>query len=230
MLGYTTRSIVEAVLQKSYPSIEDDIFNIFIESAEEEVNRILGYENRLSVSGILLETITNEKAQGKLDSFDNIVIDLGKPPIKFNEDGSPAITAFSLIVGGITVDTLPLTSNGESLFDVPSSRGFQLVYPSLYLTPAVTGITPTQRLSLQSFRSFNFFTKISYVGGYAIVPKPIQIATSLLAGDLINNDPSNLQSYVQGSMEESYSERKNGMSENALRAEKLLQPYKKVSW
>jgi hypothetical protein len=74
--------------------------------------------------------------------------------------------------------------------------------------------------------------KVSYVGGYYVIPGPIKIAAmKLIQEQLLNrNNPQMLESYTQGRMSEKYMkvDSKSGKTPAQMAAEVLLSPYRRV--
>jgi hypothetical protein len=68
----------------------------------------------------------------------------------------------------------------------------------MYFLPIISTVTPTAKVNLNNLRDTKFWTDISSIGGYDIVPADITIATNILTADqLINRDNVNMASSVR---------------------------------
>lgn len=233
MLGYTTRSNVEQFLNRTFPEVSTNEFNIYIGAAEKYVNNYTGYNASTTLSGMLSEAVVNEKARGKLDAQNNMVIDVAKPPIHFDANSNPIVTKITYTYGAVRID-LSLTDNSSNplntILEVEENRK-KIYYPSIYYVPAIATVTPTAKLNLYNLKDTAFWTLISYVGGYDTLPEDVQLATNYIVADFLlhRDNPNFLSSYTQGSTSSSFApsseSRKLKISEGLHIAQTLLQPY-----
>jgi hypothetical protein len=163
-----------------------------------------------------VENVVDEKSDGYVNSIGDIVIFPRKRPIN-------SVSAISIVKG--TFDTaVSLTSGGENLYDIPTTKD-RIVIPGDSLTLNAVSILDTQAL-----RTNQFFTKISYNAGYTTIPSDVQQATMLYALDILSrrNNLSGATSVSQGGISITYSDNK-GRSDFVKDAEELLAGYVRSS-
>lgn len=229
-LGYTTRDNVQKFLNRVFSEVSDAEFNNYISSAESYINNYLGYNASTTLSGMLSESVTREKVQGKLDSYNNLVIDLMKPPVHKDAYGNPLVSLVEFNIGSVRV-TLNLTDGStgglNSVLEV-SENSRKVIYPSMYFLPVISTVTPTAKVNLWNLRDAKFWVDISYIGGYDTIPADVTMATNILVQDmLINRDNVNLASSVR---QGNYSITYENESVAQKKAQSYLQPYVRYTW
>ena len=91
-IGYTTRSQVEKFLNRTFSEVDTNEFNDYICQAEAFINNFTGYNAQTTHSGMQAENVVREKTIGKIDNYNNLVIDVMKPPVQFDANGNPLVT------------------------------------------------------------------------------------------------------------------------------------------
>ena len=235
MIGYTNRTNIENFLGQTFP-ITDAEVNGYIEQAESYINNYLGYNAETTVSGIMTQTIEREKVYGKIDNFNNLVIDLMKPPVHFDQYSNPMVTKIEFNYGAIRVPlqiTDGTTNSLNSVLTVSENRR-KVYYPSLYFFPAISTVTPTAKVNLFNLHDVKFWVDIWYTGGYDTVPADITAATNLIAGELLlhRKNPQMASSIKQGqySIDFMVGKMKGKYSPTQELANTYLQPYIRYTW
>lgn len=238
LMGYTTRANVENFLKKTFPEVTDAEFNVYLKSAERYVDNYCGYNSETTTSGLLQESIVREKSVGKVDNFGNLVVDLHKPPIAFDAFGNPRVSLLEFNLGSVRI-TLNLTdgtgNNLNTVLEVSENRK-KVYYSSIYFLPAISTVTPTQKVNLFNLRDVRFWTDISYIGGYPVLPEDIVMATTYVCADLVMHrfNPMFLSSFTQGTMTQTFAPMTNNKgkmtSQYIQTANTLLQPYIRYTW
>lgn len=243
--GYTTRSAVEKILNRTFSEVSDSEFNTYLTAAERQVEQVLGYIDvnsgtATTSSGILTQTISLERATGKVDSYGNLVINVKHGPIHVDANNDPDITYLS-INGGVYNISLQLTNGavgGTNLILMLDDTRRVVSYPAQYVIAAISSITPTSKISFSNLRSLRFWTDISYTGGFDDIPADIALATAYLTADQVQlrDNPSSALSFQRGNYRVELRRYELGASAGAKKttfqqmAEVLLQPYMRVTW
>lgn len=236
MLGYTTRTQVENFAKRTFPEVATDEFNTYITAAESQINQITGYNARTTTSGMLSESIALEKHQGKVDSYGNIIVNVRHGPVHVDANNNPRVSLMRYSLGGVRV-ALNLTDGSNnafnSLLELSENRN-TVVYPGIYFMPAISTVTPTAKLNLYALQDVKFFLEISYVGGYSTVPGEVQLSANYLVADMLlyRDNPNFVTGFRQGSYSVEFGDR-NGLLPNDKTIKlvnRLLQPYKRVTW
>lgn len=241
IMGYTNRANVENFLGRVFSDVTDAQFAVFELATEVYINNYLGYNAETTTSGILAESIQNERTLGKIDNYGNLVIDLMKPPVLFDPNDNPRVTLVQYEFGGIRV---PLqitdgTNNPQNtLLDVSENRR-KIIYPSIYFLPYLPTVTPTAKMNLFNLRDTKFWVVCNYIGGYPTVPGDIVMAANLICGNMltVRDNPNFAASLRQGSYQIEYFLRGGGggipgkTDNRALQAaQELLDPYVRYTW
>ena len=226
-LGYVTKQDLENFLLTDIDSSFDDQIDNWIVAAEDQVNRFLGYT---TASGIWNEAVVEEVSETAIvDSNNDLVIYPRKRPINTVERID--------LVKGTSYLTLNL-SNGtrvNSVGDTVTNYRYHLPEPSnKIIYPEAELSTNGGTLAIGGFSSLKysrFLSRITYHAGYTEIPGPINMATAMLASDLIlrQDNKNGLQLITQGRITKEWFQRKGGESDLALDAEKLLLPYRITS-
>lgn len=240
LMGYTTRAQVESFAGRIFSDVDTPTFNTYLLAAEQYINNELGYNSATTTSGIMAESITREKSPGKIDNYGNLVIDVRKAPINFDVNGNPLVTLLEYNFGSVRVP-LSLTDNTSNtlntVLEVSENRQ-KIYYPSVYFLPYLPSVTPTRKTNLYALRDVMFWVDISYIGGYTTVPADIAMAANYLAVDMLTqrDNPSGVLSVRQGQYSVDYlpksSQYSTGQPVNESYAivNKLLQPYRRMTW
>lgn len=166
----------------------------------------------------LAEGVTNEVKMGTIDTRGDLIIFPQKIPII-------SVSAINIFRGATTV-ALTLQSSGTDKFNIDyTSRHIRYPYEEITLqgTPVFSDFL--------SLRGTQFYTKISYRGGFEVsaLPTSIKQAVVLLTKDLIGNQFNQMGAsrISQGSLSFAFEDRK-GESNLVKDAFKLLGPYRRV--
>jgi hypothetical protein len=228
--GYTTRSGVQNYLNRTFPEVSDGEFNTYISQAESYINNYCGYNAMTTTSGMMTEAVVREKVQGKLDSYNNLVIDLMKPPVHKDIYGNPMVSLIEFNIGSVRV-TLNLTDGTNnplnSVLEV-SENNRKVIYPSMYFLPVISTVTPTAKVNLWNLRDAKFWVDISYIGGYDVIPADITLAANLLVVDslIMRDNIEGATSIRQGNYSITY-DKNNAYT---MKANIFLQPYIRYTW
>lgn len=165
----------------------------------------------------LQETITDEVKTGLITSEGDLLIFPTKLPL---------VTVSSIaIFKGTTSVALNLQVNGTDKFNVSSSKT-NIRYP--WSEMALTGVPIFT--DFYSLRHTQFFTKITYVGGWlsSDLPQTIKVSTSLIIKDMLSGqyNPTGATRFSQGAVSFGFSAGNKGMSPNMETALRLLNPYR----
>lgn len=239
LMNYTTRGNVEAYLNRTFPEVSDAQFNQYLLAAEAYINNYCGYNAETTTSGMMREVITREKHTGMIDSYDNLVVSVDKPPVAFDANGNPLVSYMEFNMGGIRI-SLQLTdgtSNAlNTLLEVSENRR-KIYYPSLYFFPAMATVTPTRKVNLYNLKDVKFFIDVSYTGGYTVLPQDVVQAANILVADMVlhRDNPIYAEMVRQGSYQiQYYSNRSSDVKGIGNRAQdnanELLKPYVRVTW
>jgi hypothetical protein len=214
VLGYCNEVDVENFLLLDIDDTFSPQLNSWIAAAEAQVNRYLGYT---TASGILLETIVDEKTSVRVSSTGDLMVFPRKYPISSIQNLS--------ITKGSTDMILELEDEGIPKYDIPTSADY-IQFSNNDLT--VTG--GSVLTSFSSIRWSNAFVKLSYVAGYATVPADIRQATVNLVSDVVmrHTNKEGLASITQGRVSKRW-EARDGKSDFYLDAFELLKPYRLAS-
>lgn len=237
-IGYTTREKVENFINKPFPEVSTDEFNLYIGASEKYINNYLGYNSQTTLSGILTESIVREKSVGKIDNHGNLVVDLMHPPVHFDNYFNPQVSLLEFNQGGVSV-SLQLTDGSQNtkntVLEVSENRR-KVYYPHMYFLPAISSVTPSAKINLYNLRDVRFWVDISYIGGFDAVPEDIVLAANYLVAEflLYRDNPNFLVSLTQGSMSQTFARKSSGgglkISEGMHLAQSLLQPYVRNTW
>lgn len=238
LLGYTTRSQVEAFLNRTFPEVSNNEFNGYIQAAEAFINNHCGYNGETTTSGMFSESIVREKNLGKIDNSGNLQIDVQHPPVNFDVNGNPLVSLVEYNFGGIRVP-LQLTDGSSNLLNTlleVSENRRKIVYPSIYFLPYLPSVTPTAKMNLYNLRDVKFWVDVSYIGGFATLPQDVVQATNLIVGDILTrrDNPNFAEQVRQGSYQIQYfsprSDPKKVDNKALDNAKILLNPYVRYTW
>jgi len=197
----------------------DDTFSLQLNSwiavAEQQINRYLGYT---TASGVLLETIVDEKTPVRVSSYGDLMVFPRKYPIS-------SVQSISIVKGSESLD-LTLTADGNNKYDIPTSADY-IQYSGSEL--ALTGTSIIN--DFYDVKYSHGFVKVSYVAGYATVPYEIRQATVNLVSDIVmrHSNKEGLESITQGRVSKRWSGRNDGKSDFYLDAIELLRPFRLAS-
>lgn len=231
-IGYTTRSQVEKFLNRTFSEVDTNEFNDYICQAEAFINNFTGYNAQTTYSGMQAENVVREKTIGKIDNYNNLVIDVMKPPVQFDANGNPLVTLIEFNNGGVRV-SLNLTDNStnalNTVLEVSENRK-KIIYPSMYFLPVMTNVTPTAKVNLYALKDIKFWVDVSYTGGFYTIPSDITAAANYLVIDMLQNrdNPNTASEIRQGSYMVRFDDTK--VTPNSEMAKKLLEPYVRYTW
>lgn len=210
--------------QNEWPQLYGQISNLYTETtlsgliskASRKVDSIIGYP-------LYRQTVTNEKAEAKIDNQGNVIIFPKHAPVI-------SVTSIQLVWGTENANLVLTDANGNNHYDIEET--YDGLHPRIIWQAGQAGLSSGTTIlsNLWNLREFsNIFTKISYVAGFESVPDDIKEATVLLMSDILaaRSNPLGAKKVQQGAISISYSER-NGKSDLVEDAESLLQKYKKV--
>lgn len=216
--SYTTKEQLENLLLISIDASFNTQIDTWISAAERRVNQYTGYT---TASGMLMEQITGEVAESRVDGDLNLVIFPRKNPIA-------SVSSLQIKKGSYAI-TLSLTnSSGDARYAIPDP-GNMIVYPNYEVTQ-----TATSALFIRNFvdiKFSRFFTKLDYIAGYNPLPEDVQYATTLIAADIFmkQSNKEGLVSVTQGRLSKRWSDNKDGKSDFIRDAEYVLANYKLAS-
>lgn len=218
-LGYCDETDIENYLLLDVNNIFSSQIEDWIAAAELTVNGTIGYT---TASGILREQIVGEKAKTRVDSDGNLKIFPRKIPIE-------SISSVDLVKGTETISLALTDGAGNPKYDIPTTADY-ISYPGYEFS--ITGASIVS--NLHELRPADYYTKISYIGGYSSVPPDIRLATVCLVCDTImrHANKEGLESITQGRVTKRYRSRfskETGESDFWLDAMNLLSGYRIAS-
>lgn len=167
----------------------------------------------------LAEVIVDEVKQGIVTNEGDLLIFPNKVPII-------SLSSVNIFRGATTV-ALGLTSGGVNKYNIDyTNRNIRIPYQEMLLqgTPVFT--------DFYSLRGVQFYTKISYEGGwtYDNMPPSITQAVVFLVKDLMSGQYNQMgvSRMSQGSLSFAYSGKDGGKSKLLQDAYRLLNPYRRV--
>lgn len=216
--GYTNKSELENLLLVSIDNSFNTQIDTWISAAERRVNQFTGYT---TASGMLMEQITSEFTETRVDGDLNLVIFPRKYPID-------SISKLNIRKGSYSVTLSLVNSLGVNRYAIPEPKQM-IVYPNYEITQ-----TATSALFIRNFvdiKFSRFFCELDYIAGYAEIPEDVQYATTLIAADIFMRQANKegLVSVTQGRISKRWSERKDGKSDLIVDAETMLANYKLAS-
>lgn len=184
----------------------------FVSAASRMASDYLGYSP-------YAEDIVNEVKNGMVDNQGDLIIFPEKKPIQ-------SVSAIA-IVKGTTEITLSLTSGANNRYNIDFTQR-HIRYP--YSEISVYG---TNYLSdFYSLRGSQFYTKISYRGGWEVsqLPAPIKHAVVLLTKDLFygQHNAMGVTRLSQGQVSFDFGLSSKEVSPNVKAARQLLNPYRAI--
>jgi hypothetical protein len=218
-LGYCDETDIENFLLLDIDRSFSEQVEDWIAAAELHVNKYIGHT---TASGVLLETITNENAAGRIDSESNLIVFPRKIPIV-------SVQGITLVKGTSTIELELEDGSGNTRYNLPPANDY-LLYPNQELSISGASIIS----SFSEIKTVKFFSQIDYVGGYAVVPADIRMATVNLASDMVmrHANKEGLESITQGRVSKRWRQRyfnEFGESDFILDAYKLLDHYRIAS-
>lgn len=213
--GYATKNDLQNLLGINIDSSFNTQIDTWISAAERRVNQYTGYT---TASGMLMEAITGEVAEARVDGDLNLVVFPRKNPIS-------SVSQIQIVKGSYAI-TLSLTnSSGTNRYALPDPKNV-IVYPNYEVTQ-----TATSALFIRNFvdiKFSRFFTNINYIAGYNPLTEDVQLATTLLAADIVmrQSNKEGLVSMTQGRLSKRWGERKDGRSDFEIQAFDILTNYK----
>lgn len=183
----------------------------YISTASQMASQYLGYTP-------LAEDIVAEVVDGKIDTAGDLVVFPKKLPIQ-------SVASISIYRGTVTVD-LNLTSGGVNRFNLDFTNRY-VRYPYQELTIQGNAIFS----NFYSLRSIQFFTKMSYRGGWepSSLPFTIKQAVVLIMKDLLSGqyNIAGATRLSQGGVSFDFSGMR-GKSKNLNDAYRLLNNFRRI--
>jgi len=178
-----------------------------ISRASKWMDSYLGYS-------LQAETITDEVAEGIVDSNGDLVIFPTKIPVT-------AVSGITLVRGTNTID-LTLTSGGTNRFHL-TSGGSYITYPHEEFSFSGT----TLLNNFLELKGTVFFIKLDYTAGYSTIPDDLKDACNLVARDVVarNLNPMGANRIQQGGVSYSFENNRDGDSDNIRDAKQILNNY-----
>lgn len=142
--------------------------------------------NYCDVDGFIYSTVTDERDRAYINTSGELIIAPRRAPVQQGD-----MISIELEVGDVE-QTLTLSDSGVSRYKALIDEKL-IIYPSNYLIAHGTG--------LFAFRSKGIISKISYVGGYEVIPASLKEATVLYVRHLVTRayNPTGAQQFSQGS-------------------------------
>jgi hypothetical protein len=214
ILGYCDEVDIENFLLLDIDDTFSPQLQSWIAAAEAQVNRYLGYT---TTSGILKETIVDEKIPIRVSTNGDLMIFPRKNPID-------SVQSIELCKGSESI-SLTLSNNGIDKYDIPASND--------YIQFSGTDFALNGNILITDFwsvKSSNGFIKLSYTAGFDQVPADIRQATVNIVSDMVmrHSNKEGLVSITQGRVSKRWSER-DGISDFVNDAFELLKPYRLAS-
>lgn len=183
----------------------------FIQTASKIASDYLGYTP-------LAEDITAEVKDGRITVEGDLLIFPAKPPVQ-------RVDSISVVRGTVSVD-LNLTSGGNNRYNIDyTKRNIRYPYQELSINAAPTFI------DFASLRGTQFYTKVSYRGGWEAsdIPNSIKQAVVLITKDLFSgqNNVLGATRISQGALSFGYGGQE-AKSKAFMDAMKLLNPYRRI--
>lgn len=212
-LGYCTEVDIENFLLTDIDSSFSAQVEDWIATAEQEVNRYLGYT---TASGILAEEFSGEVAS---NAYVTPQSDLAIFPRK-----TPIISfSGATLTKGTTSISLTLTSGGSNTYNIPATND-QIIFSGYDFSYTGSSLI----YNFDTLRLNKFFVSLNYIGGYTVVPAPIRLATVNLVADTImrHSNKEGLQRLTQGRVTKEWRQVRGGESDFVMDAHSLLNPYR----
>lgn len=215
-LGYCDKIDVENYLLLDIDESFDTQIDDWIASAEALVNQYLGYT---TASGILLETITDEKVMGRVDTEGNLMVFPTKIPIS-------SVQGLSLIKGTTVLSLDTTDGSGTPKYNIPVESDY-ILYPNSEFSASGNDTIG----GFGNLKNNKFYVNIDYVAGFTEVPADIRQATVNLVADIVqrHTNKEGLESVTQGRVSKRYWSRTDGHSDFYLDAMSLIQKYRIAS-
>ena len=209
----TTTEFAQMAPEISTSQYTDATVSGFISSASKMVSDYLEYSP-------YAEDIVEELKSGMVTTEGDLIIYPNKIPVI-------SVSAIKLAKGSSSGDvSLTLTESGNAKYNIDyTKRTIRFPYGELTLqgTPVFTNFF--------NLRGVQFFTKLSYRGGFEVseLPQTIKLATVLFTRDILSRstNTSGAKRISQGGISLEYSER-DGKSDLVVDAERLLRPYRRI--
>jgi hypothetical protein len=171
-----------------------------------------------SVTGFDFTTVTDETDRAYISNDGELMISVRRRPIG-------EVQAISLVKGGFETHLVlsnPTNTGQVDLYQIPTPRN-KLVFPNsyFYLTGTYLAGGSSQLFTL---RGAKMFYKITYTGGYQIVPDDLKEAVMLYFRDIYSKqfNVQNLTHFSQGSYSETKAISTGGRSPFIQEAENIL--------
>lgn len=194
-------------------SFSDPTLSGFISMASLQVSDYLEYTP-------LQETITDEVKNATITSEGDLLIFPNKLPIQ-------SLSSLKIFKGATEVEITLLSGNGLPKYNIDFTKR-NLRYPAGELTLQGVPIFT----NFYALRGSQFFTKITYVGGYlnSDLPETMKLATSYYVRELLSRrmNTSGAIEISQGGIRLKFAER-DGKSDLVKDAERLLAPYRRLA-
>jgi hypothetical protein len=158
------------------------------------------------------------------DADNNLFIPLIKRPLA----GTGSVQKITIALGAAVSD-LTLASGGVSVLHSPSP-GWNIIYPGNFLASVGTLLGQAR---LYSLRSYRYFVRVSYSGGYQEIPSDMKQAVALLVRQALSQrfNSTGAVEVRQGSMDIRFTDRGVNDQKPFLvgQAEILLRQYLRVT-
>lgn len=166
------------------------------------------------------EDITDELKESLIDSNGDLIVRPAKIPVI-------SVSSIKISKGSPSGDlTLDLTDDSGDRFNIDfSGRYIRVPWAEIALTGNVVFT------SFQSIRSSQFYTKLTYRGGYEVdnLPQVFKQATILYMRDIASRSANTTGAtrVSQGGISLAY-EQRSGKSDLVIDAERILRPYRRI--
>ena len=165
-MGYITIS----ELKSEYPTVDYSAYSDA--TLQTIIDRATAKVDDYCEQSFGLETITDEISKAFIDADNSLVIFPRKRPIV-------SLTAVSLVKGSADVSISLQNGNNDFIYTIPESKD-RIIFPVADIT-----LQSVSLLDFGTLRTVDFYSKITYQGGYANVPDIVKEATALFAIDTI---------------------------------------------
>lgn len=209
----TTTEFAQMAPEISTSQYTDATVSGFISMASQMVTDYLGFSP-------FAEDIVDEVKDGRITTEGDLLIYPNKIPVI-------SVSAIKLAKGSSSGDvSITLTESGNAKYNIDyTKRTIRFPYSGLTLQGNLIFT------NIFNLRGVQFFTKISYRGGFEVaeLPQTIKLATVLFTRDILarSMNTSGAKRISQGGISLEYFE-KDGKSDLTIDAERLLRPYRRI--
>lgn len=182
-----------------------------ISQASKAVSTYLGYTP-------LAEDITDELKEAVITIDGDLLIRPQKTPIQ-------SVSTIKIAKGATDVTLTIVDGSGTPKYNIDYTKR-SILYPYNEIT--LQGVPVFT--DFYALRGSHFYVKLTYRGGFEVLPADIQQATVLIMQDIIGQRYNQVgaKRLTQGGITFEFSQSSDGESELVKKAKKLLNPYRRI--